>query len=64
LTLKAYPPPEPEKKQKKVKSKGTRYPGAKPEDAKDAKDTKDGELKDPAPKALVDLTKENVELEK
>jgi tyrosyl-tRNA synthetase len=28
ITLKAYPPPVVEKKQKKVKDKGSRYPGA------------------------------------
>lgn len=28
ITLKAYPPPVVEKKQKKVKNKGTRFPGA------------------------------------
>ncbi|KAB8244376.1 hypothetical protein BDV35DRAFT_382300 [Aspergillus flavus] len=33
ITLKAYPPPVVEKKQKKVKSKGTRYPGAKAQEA-------------------------------
>ncbi len=30
ITLKAYPPPE--KKQKKVKDKGTRHPGARKEE--------------------------------
>ena len=29
ITLKAYPPPVVEKKQKKVKDRGTRFPGAK-----------------------------------
>jgi tyrosyl-tRNA synthetase len=29
VTLKAYPPPVVEKKQKKVKDKGSRFPGAK-----------------------------------
>jgi tyrosyl-tRNA synthetase len=28
ITLKAYPPPVVEKKQKKVKDRGTRFPGA------------------------------------
>jgi len=28
ITLKAYPPPEAKKKVKKVKDKGSRYPGA------------------------------------
>ena len=28
ITLKAYPPPVVEKKQKKVKDKGSRFPGA------------------------------------
>lgn len=28
ITLKAYPPPEVQKKQKKVKDKGSRHPGA------------------------------------
>ena len=28
ITLKAYPPPVVEKKQKKVKNRGTRFPGA------------------------------------
>lgn len=28
ITLKAYPPPVAQKKQKKVKDKGSRYPGA------------------------------------
>jgi tyrosyl-tRNA synthetase len=28
ITLKAYPPPAVQKKQKKVKNKGSRYPGA------------------------------------
>ncbi|KAE8361795.1 hypothetical protein BDV27DRAFT_147522 [Aspergillus caelatus] len=33
ITLKAYPPPVVEKKQKKVKDKGTRFPGAKVQQA-------------------------------
>lgn len=31
ITLKAYPPPAPKKKEKKQKDKGSRYPGAKPQ---------------------------------
>lgn len=34
ITLKAYPPPEVQKKVKKVKDKGTRHPGAQSQVAK------------------------------
>lgn len=39
ITLKAYPPPEQKKKVKKVKDKGSRYPGA----AKGGEAAKDGD---------------------
>lgn len=36
VTLKAYPPPVVQKKVKKVKDRGSRFPGAKQEEAKQA----------------------------
>ncbi|KAI9368153.1 hypothetical protein BJX61DRAFT_525256 [Aspergillus egyptiacus] len=42
ITLKAYPPPEAQKKVKKVKNKGTRHPGAKPDEAKPEETKPDG----------------------